>query len=162
MSDILLKEKKILIVDDEPDILETLEQLLDMCEVTKAGNFEKAKELLDTRHFDLAVLDIMGVNGYELLKIANTQMVPAIILTANALSPEDTRRSYRRGAAFYIPKDKMADIASYITDVLKAMGEQSDPWDSWHERFGYYYDKQFGPDWKKEDSEFWNSLGKKK
>ena len=42
----LLEGKKVLIVDDEPDILETLEELLDMCEISKATNFHEAKELL--------------------------------------------------------------------------------------------------------------------
>jgi len=40
----LLYGKRILIVDDEPDILETLEDLLSECEVAKASNFLEAKE----------------------------------------------------------------------------------------------------------------------
>ena len=42
----LLKDKRILIVDDEPDVLETLQDLLEMCDVVKAFNFNAAKELL--------------------------------------------------------------------------------------------------------------------
>ena len=65
------KEKiKILIVDDEPDILDTLEDLLSSCEVTKAGGFEEAKAYLAKQSFDMTVLDIMGVSGYDLLEIA--------------------------------------------------------------------------------------------
>jgi len=56
----MLKGKKILIVDDEPDILDTLEDLLSSCQVVKATSFEAAKEQLETRSFDMAVLDIMG------------------------------------------------------------------------------------------------------
>jgi CheY-like chemotaxis protein len=63
----LLEGKKILIVDDEPDVLETLEEFLTMCIVSKAATFDAAKNLLETRDFDLAILDIMGVKGYELL-----------------------------------------------------------------------------------------------
>ena len=55
----LLDGKKILIVDDEPDVLEVLEELLKMCRVEKATTFEKAKELLETQPFDMAILDIM-------------------------------------------------------------------------------------------------------
>ena len=48
MSDTsLLDGKKILIVDDEPDVLEVLTELLDMCEVVTASTFEQAKELLE-------------------------------------------------------------------------------------------------------------------
>jgi response regulator RpfG family c-di-GMP phosphodiesterase len=40
-----LKGKKILIVDDEPDVLEALSELLDMCEIDYARNFETAEKL---------------------------------------------------------------------------------------------------------------------
>ena len=57
MSDTdLLKGKKILIVDDEPDVLAVLEDLLEMCDLSKASNFEEAKELFESQSFDLAVL----------------------------------------------------------------------------------------------------------
>jgi DNA-binding response OmpR family regulator len=87
----LLKGKKILVVDDEPDILETLEELLYMSDVTKASTFEEAKKLLETRPFDIAILDIMGVGGFYLLGIANREKVIGVMLTAHALSPRKTR-----------------------------------------------------------------------
>jgi DNA-binding response OmpR family regulator len=72
MSDTaLLEGKKVLVVDDEPDVLEVIADLLKQCRVTTASNFEDAKHLLETQTFDLAVLDIMGVDGYGLLRIAN-------------------------------------------------------------------------------------------
>ena len=90
----MLKGKKILIVDDEPDVLDTLEDLLSMCQVVKAGSFEEAKKQLKTQSFDMAVLDIMGVNGYELLEIAVAKKITTIMLTAHALSPVDTIKSF--------------------------------------------------------------------
>ena len=78
----MLKGKKILIVDDEPDVLDTLEDLLSTCQVVKATSFEAAKRQLETQPFDMAVLDIMGVNGYELLGIAVQKKIPAVMLTA--------------------------------------------------------------------------------
>ncbi|MEA3230529.1 MAG: response regulator, partial [Thermodesulfobacteriota bacterium] len=85
----LLAGKKVLIVDDEADVLETIEELLPMCEVTTATHFEEARELMETRHFDLAILDIMGVSGYELLELANQRNMTAVMLTAHAVSPEN-------------------------------------------------------------------------
>ena len=41
-----LPNKRILIVDDEPDVLESLKELLPMCDVVEASNFEDGKELL--------------------------------------------------------------------------------------------------------------------
>jgi len=79
-KDGLLDGKKILIVDDEPDVLETLEELLTMCEVKKATSFDEAKDLLEGEYFDMAILDIMGVDGYKLLEIAKNREVVAVML----------------------------------------------------------------------------------
>lgn len=58
----LLDYKRVLIVDDEPDVLDMLEELLPMCDVVKASSFDRGKELLETQYFDIATLDIMGIN----------------------------------------------------------------------------------------------------
>ena len=115
-----LEGKQVLIVDDEPDVLDSLEDLLSMCDVTKASNFLEAKEFLQARYFDIAVLDIMGVEGYDLLEIANQKEIAAAMLTAHALSPENLVKSYNEGAASYLPKEEMINIASFLNDILEA------------------------------------------
>ena len=66
----LLDGKRVLAVDDEQDVLDTLTDLLPMCEMVTAPSFQEAKELLESQSFDLVILDIMGVDGYGLLEIA--------------------------------------------------------------------------------------------
>ena len=61
----LTEGKQILIVDDEPDVLDTLEDLLPACQVQKATSFEKAKALLESRYFDMAILDIIITIRYS-------------------------------------------------------------------------------------------------
>lgn len=78
----LVQGKRVLLVDDEADVLEALEELLSMCEVFKVDNFEAGREYLQTQFFDLAVLDIMGVKGYELLEIAVKRDVTAVKLNS--------------------------------------------------------------------------------
>ena len=145
----LLHGKRILIVDDEPDIQETLSELLSMCDVVKAGTFNEAKKLLETQYFDIAILDIMGVDGYKLLEISNERSVAAVMLTAHALSPDDLSRSQKKGAASYIPKDEMSNIAAFLDDILKAKEMGKSFWWRWLDRFEPYFDKKFGPDWQK-------------
>ena len=157
----LLVEKRILIVDDETDVLETLEELLDICEVVLASSFNQAKNLLETEHFDIAILDIMGVNGYKLLEIANSKKVIAVMLTAHALSVEDTVKSYKEGAAYYIPKEKMPEITTYLNDVLEAQEKGRHPWSRWLNRFGSYYRKMFRSEWV-DYEEFWKNALKDK
>jgi len=153
-----LEDKRVLIVDDEPDVLETLEELLSMCEIVAASSFDEAQDLLETHGFDMAVLDIMGVNGYKLLDIANEKKILAVMLTAHALTPEDTVKSYKRGAAFFVPKEEMANMTTFLSDVLEAKEKGENYWARWLDRLGHYYDKKFGPGWKDSDKEFWEAL----
>ncbi len=154
----LLEGKRILIVDDEPDVGEALEELLNMCSVEIATTFEEAAGLLDTRHFDMAILDIMGVDGYKLLEKATRKNVIAVMLTAHAFDVENTIKSYKKGAASYIPKDKMADIRIYLNDILEAKEKGEHFWWRWVDRLGSFYDKKFGPEWKEKDKEFWEDF----
>jgi DNA-binding NtrC family response regulator len=158
MSKHLLEGKRVLIVDDEPDVLETLEDLLNMCQVQKASSFEEGKKLLQKRHFDIAILDIMGVEGYGLLEIANQQNVMAVMLTAHALSPKETVRSFQKGAVSYIPKEEVQNIVTYLEDVLEAKEKGKSFWWRWLDRFGAYYDLKFGPDWQKDNRDFWEKF----
>jgi len=154
----LIEGQRILIVDDEPDVLEALEELLPMCDLTKATTFEEAEKYLEGQEFDLAILDIMGVDGYRLLEIAGDKGVIPVMFTAHALSPEHTIKSYEGGAASYIPKEEMANIRVFLNDILEAKEKGKSFWWRWFDRLGPFYDQTFGPDWKKKDEEFWKKL----
>jgi len=154
----LLDGKKILIVDDEPDVLDTLEDLLPMCDLVRASTFDEAKNLLESQYFDMAILDIMGVDGYKLLEIGNKKNVIAVMLTAHALSVDDTVKSYKEGAASYIPKEEMANITTFLNDVLEAKEKGKSFWWRWIDRLGSYYDEKFGRDWQDNDEDFWRKF----
>jgi len=157
----ILKGKKILIVDDEPDVLDSLIEILDNCKLDTATSFNEAKQLLEVEYYDLAILDIMGVDGFGLLEIANAHKIPALMLTANALSEETLKKSAKEGAAYFVPKDKMADIDVYVADVFTALEKQQNPWDRWFNRLGGFFDKRFsGTNWREEEEKFWKDLMK--
>lgn len=158
MSKISLENKRILIVDDEPDVLDSLEELLDMCTTVRAGSFEEANTLLETQQFDIAILDIVGVDGYQLLEIANKKNIVTVMLTTHALSPDNIKKSYLGGAGSYIPKEEMIRIEIFLIDVLKAKEEGKNPWTKWYSRLGEFCDKKFGPDWGKDEKEFWEKM----
>jgi DNA-binding NtrC family response regulator len=154
----LLEGKRVLLVDDEPDVLDTLVDLLPMCETVKASNFKAAKEYLESEYFDLAILDIMGVEGYQLLKIANQRKVTAIMLTAHALNPENIVKSFKEGAASYLPKEEMVNIASFLNDILEAQEQGKNTWIRWYDRMGSFFEKKFGPKWQDDEKEFWEKF----
>ena len=160
MSDIkMLEGKKVLVVDDEPDILEVLEELLDMCDVVTASTFEQAKQLLESRKFDIAILDIMGVDGYGLLNISNKKNIPAVMLTAHAFTADNLVKTIKEGAYSYIPKEEISDITDYLVDALIAKQKGENPWDAWQDRLpSSYFERRWGSAWKDMDREFWNQF----
>ena len=153
MERINLNNKKILIVDDEPDVLDSLEELLDMCKLVRAGSFDEAIKYMETEEFDIAILDIMGVRGYDLLEIACKKDILPVMLTAHALTPDNLKKSYKGGAFSFIPKEEMVNIEEFLTDVLRAKEEGKNPWIKWYDRLSSFFVKKFGTDW--DDKEFW-------
>jgi DNA-binding NtrC family response regulator len=155
-----LKDKRILIVDDESDILETLEELLDTCLIDSAPDFESAIKFINKNQYDAAVLDIMGVRGYDLLKAAGEKGIPALMLTAHALNPENLVESIKGGAYAYVPKDKIADIPEYLSEVIESAESGGPQHDEWTTRLTPFFNRKFGPGWKKEHETFWKELDK--
>ena len=148
----LLKDKVILVVDDEPDVLETVEEELDMCLVHKATDYDTALQYLLSYTYDIVVLDIMGVNGFELLKTAVSRGFPTVMLTAHALSPESLKKSIKLGAVSFLPKEKISELRSYLEDVV--LGQGRPVWKKLFQNLGDYFNKRFGPDWRERDQFF--------
>ena len=154
----ILKGKRVLVVDDEEDILQLVSELLDICKIDTASTFEDAKDLLEKNTYHIAVLDIMGVKGYDLLEIANERGIPALMLTAHALTKEDLKKSAEKGASFYAPKDEINKLDVFIADVLEAKERNKNIWARWYERLSGFCDRRFGKDWREQDREFWDRL----
>jgi hypothetical protein len=80
------------------------------------------------------------------------------MLTAHALSPEDTVKSHKKGAAYYLPKEEMSNIQQHLNDVLEAQEKGKNTWGKWFDRFASFYERKFGPDWQEHDEEYWNKF----
>ena len=155
----LLQGKRVLIVDDEPDVLDTLTELLSICMIDRASTFEEAKDLLETYSYDVAVLDIMGVKGFELLQIAKERDIPALMLTAHALSEETLKQSAEEGASYYAPKEEIVNIDVFVADVIEAKEKKKNPWVRWFDRLGPFFEARTnfkGPNWREDHKKFWD------
>ena len=106
----ILGGKKILVVDDEEDVLETIKEQLSAFDVTTANNFETAKEYLENEKFDLAILDIMGVKGFDLLYYAKKNKIRAIMLTAHAMDAESMENLQTKVLYLFYPKRKSLNL----------------------------------------------------
>lgn len=147
-----LKDKVVLIVDDEPDVLETVAEELDMCIISKAQDYETASQYLTSYNYDIVILDIMGVKGFELLKKAVSRGFPAVMLTAYAVTPEALKKSIKLGAVSFLPKDKISELRPFLEDVV--LGGGKPVWTKVFDKLGDYFQKRFGPDWEEKDQFF--------
>lgn len=152
MAESVLNDKKILTVDDEPDVLEVLEEEIKYacanCTVDKASDYEQAVRLLESNDYDIVILDIMGVRGFDLLKVAVGRNFKVAMLTAHALSPEALKKSHDLGANAYLPKDKLGEIVPFLEDVLKYEFKQV--WKRLLDKLENYFDDQFKSGWRKD------------
>jgi CheY-like chemotaxis protein len=155
LSNSILDQKKILAVDDEPDVLQVLEEEITSncsdCVFDKATNYDEAAKLLQSKHYDLIVLDIMGVRGFDLLDIAVKNNLKAVMLTAHALSPENLKRAYDMGARAYLPKQKLGEIVPFLEDALKYDFEPG--WKRLYEALRDVFAALWGRDWEKLEKE---------
>ena len=155
-----IKGKRILAVDDEKDILDTIEDILEGAQVDRALDYETASRQIRETHYDLAILDIMGVNGLQLLEEAVEQGIPTVMLTAHSINPETLMESIRKGAISYLPKETLAELDELLNSLMETFDRGELPWKLLFDKLGGYFDKRFGPDWKDKDREFWSEFSR--
>jgi CheY-like chemotaxis protein len=126
------------------------------CQIDKATTYEAAKELLNSWRYDIVMLDIMGVRGFDLLDLAVKQKFPVAMFTAHALSPEALKRSIEMGARAYLPKEKLGEVVPFLEDILEY--EAPAGWNRLFGKLGDFFDNRFGPNWRKSDDRFWRDF----
>jgi CheY-like chemotaxis protein len=163
MTEAILSNQRILAVDDEPDVLALIEEEISEacpnCKLEKATTYEQAVELMISWTYDLVILDIMGVRGFDLLDLAIKRNFPVAMLTAHALTPEALKRSIEMGARAYLPKEKLGELVPFLEDVLHY--EAMPGWKRLFEKLGDFFNVRFGPDWQEPESKFWKEFNEK-
>jgi CheY-like chemotaxis protein len=157
MSESILNGKRILAVDDEPDVLKVIEEeIVDACPnctFETATTYEAAAKLLETKAYDVVVLDIMGVRGFDLLDIAVKKDFRVAMLTAHALTPEALERSYKMKARAYLPKEQLGEIVPFLEDVLKY--DYDTGWSNLYGKLHAFFTDSFESDWEKKTGGPW-------
>jgi len=160
MPQSILIGKHVLAVDEETDVLDILQEELEAYGVAldRATTYEQGIEKLTSFTYDVVILDIMGVQGFDLLTSAAAKDLPVVMLTAHALSPETLRKSIELGARAYLPKDQLGNIAPFLEDVLTLNYRSG--WKAILSKLAAPFGKRFGPDWRKSEKEFWEEFEK--
>lgn len=122
----------VLAVDDIPENLAALDALLDgdTIELVQARSGAEALELLLTREFAVALLDVQmpGMDGFELAELMRgterTRLVPIIFLTAVATDEHRKFRGYEAGAVDYLLKPVDPQIVRNKTGIFVELYRQ--------------------------------------
>ena len=162
MKESILNGKRILAVDDEPDVLTVLEEEVGEacpnCKMDKATSYEEAMKKIESQDYDVVILDIMGVRGFDLLDAAVKRKLRVAMLTAHALSPEALKLSFDKKARAYLPKEKLGEIVPFLEDVLAY--EYLPGWKRLMGKLKSFFDAKFESDWEKKTGMNWQEWGK--
>jgi len=118
--------KKILVVDDETDILETVKMRLEAngYNVLTATNGNEGYKKAKTESPDLIILDLMlpGLDGFQICRLLkfdeNYQHIPIIMLTARS-QEEDKMWGEKVGADYYLTKPfKSQELLEKVKEFL--------------------------------------------
>jgi CheY-like chemotaxis protein len=163
MAESILNGKSILAVDDEQDVLTVLEEeIKETCpdsRFDKASTYEEAVARMISLTYDVVILDIMGVRGFDLLELAVSRKFPVAMLTAHALTPEALKRSFEMGARAYLPKERLGEIIPFLEDMLKY--EYLPGWKRLLEKMEGFFNERWGQYWKDSEKEFWRKFDEK-
>ncbi|MBI2266253.1 MAG: response regulator [Armatimonadetes bacterium] len=125
------KRRKILIVDDDPDIVSSLSNYLELegFEVLRAGGGKEALEMIKEPNLDIIALDIMmpDVDGFQVIenlrRDPKTAQIPVIFLTAKT-ADEDVLKGWQKGAASYITKPfNFAELVRAVELIFETGGK---------------------------------------
>jgi DNA-binding response OmpR family regulator len=150
----ILAGKRILVVDDEPDVLETVKEILASPQVVTVGSFDEARALIAAESFDLVILDIMGVNGFALLEACRANKLPAAMLTAHAINVESLNLAVKLGAVSFLPKEELPRLPELVAEILADLEKGQTHWDKLFKRLGPFFKEKLGVLWEDEKSKF--------
>lgn len=125
-------KKTILVVDDEPKILEAVKAYLENSgyETVTAQDGDTALEYFQKYHPDLIILDLMlpRISGEEICKtIRKTSRVPIIMLTAK-VDEEEKLYGFNIGADDYVTKPfSPRELVARVNSLLRRAGEETIP-----------------------------------
>lgn len=122
-----MTESRILVVDDEPDIVELMRDFLEAegFTVETASNGSDALATLDRLAIDGVLLDVMmpGMSGFETLRQIRERSEVAVLMLTARDADMDKLRGLGLGADDYVVKSATpAEIVARIKAVLRRTG----------------------------------------
>lgn len=114
--------KRILIVDENPDLLdffeeETLGNGLNY-RFDKADSFPQAINLMFSGVYDLVILGFPGIRGPYLLNLAFLKEIPVVLVTSINLFSIEASHLFEKGIKGLLPKEKIGEIVPILENLF--------------------------------------------
>ena len=131
-----MNDKRILVVDDETDLLEMVKSIFTRAgftQVLTASSGEAALKMCEEQEPDMMILDVMmpGMDGFAALKeLRKTSKIPVLMLTARG-EAEDKFVGFENGADDYLlkrvypEKERKVFFEAATVDLEKAIVQRS-------------------------------------
>lgn len=121
---------KILVVDDEPDIVRVVVRIMEARDhtVRTAHDGFEALEKVREEPPEVIILDLNlpGMNGFEVCKRLRdnpaTRAIPIVMMTAAYVSIDDARRGHSSGADEYVVKPFLREVLIHNVERLLGRG----------------------------------------
>jgi len=113
-----LENLTVLVVNSDPDVLDSVADELGVCLVHLAPDYETALQYLLGYKYDIVILDVIDVITYELLKISISQKIPTILLTSDEVSLESLNKFIQKGAVFFFPKELLQELSEFLERLV--------------------------------------------
>jgi DNA-binding NtrC family response regulator len=121
---------KALVVDDDPEFVNIITTMLNgglpslKFEISSSSTISNALQNIEDNHYDLFIFDyrLTDATGLGLLQIVKNQQIKTPVIIVTAYGDEETvLRSFKTGAADYIPKRKLSAglLAKAVKSALK-------------------------------------------
>ena len=120
----IINRGRILLVDDEPLVLEIIEGALkkEGYDVVCAPNSQTALNRLDKEYFDAMVCDVRleNLDGFELLALSRKKnpLMGAVLMTG-APTQEDSLRAHRVGAHYLSKPIGLGALRATIDEIIE-------------------------------------------
>ncbi len=117
-----VNSKRILAVDEDPDLLEVLEEEILAAHpdfnVEKAFTFPQAVEKMIWVNYDAVILDITSGYGFKLLQLAQGRHLHVGLLTTYPVLSGHPRLSAQMAARAFLPKEGLGDVVPFLDKIM--------------------------------------------
>ena len=114
----ILEKKKILVVNKDQDVFESLEKYLNVCRLYKALDYNTAFAYLEHRLFDIIIWDTDSIQPGNLTDYLINKHVLTVLFLENRNADGEVSKCIKQGAIPFTKRNNLSKIRYFLEDIL--------------------------------------------